>query len=172
LRTGKILKNNPVTEQALRRIQSGAETCVVIQIDPAVETEPQDLSCAVGGTAGEIIYAANGRGVAPLLALYRDAPEKMRGNFVLDKIVGKAAAVILVLGGARKVYGEVMSIAARDYLAARNIPFEYGTLVDNITNRSGDGLCPIERSVLDADDPAECLERILKTVQTLAAGVQ
>jgi hypothetical protein len=94
----------------------------------------------------------------------------MKGAFVLDKVIGKAAAVILVLGGIREAYGEVMSAAGRGYLAAHGIITECGTLVENITNKSGDGLCPIEGSVLEIGDPAECLERIRSTVKNLMSG--
>lgn len=144
-----VKNNSAVMEEALRLIETGKESCVVVRDDA-------------------IVYTASGRGVSPLLALYKNAPEKLRGAFVLDAVIGKAAAAILILGGARGVYGKIMSAAARDYLAARDIPAEYGSLVENITNRSGDGLCPLERSVLEIHDPGECLARILGTLSGFA----
>jgi hypothetical protein len=140
-------------EEALRLVETGTESCVVVRED-------------------KIIYAASGRGVSPLLALYTHEPEKLRDAFVLDAIIGKAAAVILILGGARRAYGKIMSVAARDYLAAHGIIAEYGSLVENITNRSGDGLCPMERAVLGITDPAECLERIQGALSGIMAKSQ
>jgi hypothetical protein len=136
-------------ENALALIQSGEKSCVVVR-------------------AKEIIYAANGRGIAPLLAVYRDEPEKLKDSFVLDKIIGKAAAAILVQGGAYKAYGEIMSIAGRDLLTRNALAVEYGSLVDAIKNRNGDGICPIEQAVLDIDDPQECVARIEEAVRALA----
>ena len=147
------MKNSSaIIEEALRLITTGEANCVAVHEDA-------------------IIYTACGRGVSPLLALCTDAPEKLRGAFVLDSVIGKAAAVILILGGARRVYGKIMSTAARDYLAAHDIPAEYGSLAENITNRSGDGLCPMERSVLDIRDPAEGLARIMNTLSGIAGAV-
>jgi len=180
-------------EEALALIKSGKETCVVLQIEPprrkasdkpiepprrmasGIPIEPRDACAPQVSKASDkqhtkIVYAANGRGVSPLLALYRNDPAKLKGSCVFDTIIGKAAAAILVLGGARAAYGEVMSAAARDYLARHNISAEYGALVDAITNRSGDGICPIEKSVLDAEDPGECLARIEAAVKALAPG--
>ena len=138
-------------EQARELIKSGSASCVIV-------------------SENEIIHTANGRGVAPLLAVYRTAPEKLAGSYVFDKVIGKAAAVILILGGARRAYGGVMSIAAREYLEAHGIPAEYGCLAERIKNRSGDGICPIEQAVLDTACPEECFARIEAAVRTLMAG--
>jgi hypothetical protein len=139
--------------EALQRIRCGSASCVVV-------------------SKGQIIHAADGRGVSPLLKLYGDAPEKLKNSFVLDKIVGKAAAAILILGGARKVYGEIMSAAARDYLIQHNISPKYDRVVDAIANRSGDGICPLELSVSDVDDPKECLARITETIKSFVAQAE
>ena len=112
----------------------------------------QEISCVV--INGEkIVHTADGRGVAPLLDLYHKGTDKLVDSCVVDRIIGKAAAMILLLGKAKSVYGEVMSVAARDYLTGRGIPFQYGSCVDVIAGQGGTGVCPIEASVLDIDDP-------------------
>lgn len=134
--------------EAIGIIKSGEATCVVMQ-------------------EGEIIHTASGRGVSPLLKLYREMPERLAGAVVADKIIGKAAAMILLLGGARAVYGEIMSVAARDYLVAHNIPATSGRCVDVITSRDKKGICPIEQSVLDTDDAEEGLARMTEAIARL-----
>ena len=137
-----------IIEQARQIIKSGKASCVVIQ-------------------DGTIVYRADGRGVSPLLNLYRNNPEKLQNAYVVDKIIGKAAAAILILGGAKSAYGEVMSAAALQYLRSKGIKIGFGRCVDVITSRSGTGICPIERAILDIDDPEEAVVAIIERLKSL-----
>lgn len=121
----------------------------------------EGTSCVIIKDGG-IVHTADGRGVAPLLAVYEKGREKLKAGCVVDRIIGKAAAMILVLGGVKSVYGEIMSSAARAYLEARDIPCQYGLCVNAITGRTGTGICPIESSVLSIDDPVEGFEALTK----------
>ena len=145
--------NADILTEACDRIRSEGTSCVVIRDD-------------------EIIHSADGRGVAPLLALYNQHRDKLKGSCVVDRIVGKAAAMILVLGEVKAVYGDVMSEAAREYLTARGMPFRCGSYVDVISAQTGTGICPIESSVLAIDDPVAGLAAVIQRVAELqqAAG--
>ena len=66
---------------------------------------------------GTILAVGEGTGVQPLLRAWETDPELLRGAVVVDKIVGKAAAMLAVLGGCAGVYGLTMSDAAAAYLA-------------------------------------------------------
>lgn len=114
-----------------------------------------------------IAYQGNGRGVSNLLKLLDTRPELLRGATVVDTVVGKAAAMLLVLGGAKRVYGEMASAAAKDYLAAHGIPLEYGRCIDMIRNRERNGLCPMEQTVWELDDPAEAKTALEKKLASL-----
>lgn len=129
----------------------------------------EDVPC-VFVREGAVLRPGEGTGVRPLVRALDEDPELLRGSVVVDKIVGKAAAMLAVLGGAAGVYGLTMSAAARDYLAARGIPAEWETLTERIINRTGTGLCPMETAVLDIDDPAEGLAALRETMGRLAAG--
>lgn len=129
----------------------------------------EDVPC-VFVREGAVLRPGEGTGVRPLVRALDEDPELLRGSVVVDKIVGKAAAMLAVLGGAAGVYGLTMSAAARDYLAARGIPAEWETLTERIINRTGTGLCPMETAVLDIDDPAEGLTALRETMGRLAAG--
>ena len=137
-----------LTEQALQLIKTGQASCVVVR-------------------ENEIIHTASGPGVSPLMALYREEPDKLKGSLVLDKIIGKAAAVILVLGNTKQAFGEIMSVSGRDYLIHHDIQVEYGSLVDAVINREGNGICPLEQSVVDFDDPRECFVQITAAIKIL-----
>lgn len=145
-------KETEAREAALGLLRSQQASCVVIQ-------------------NGAIVHHVDGRGVLPLLRLYQDAPETFKQAFVLDRIIGKAAAMILVLGGVKQVYGETMSVAAQQYLVKHGIDVEYESLVEMIANPKQDGMCPIEGAVLESDDPEEGLASIQQAMNKLMQSV-
>jgi len=116
---------------------------------------------------GKIIHSADGRGVSPLLMLYNMDREKLRGSCVVDRVIGKAAAMILDLGKVNSVYGGIMSHAAQGYLSERGIPFLYGQSVDLITDQTGEGICPIENSVLSINEPEAGLAAMTNRIAEL-----
>jgi hypothetical protein len=119
---------------------------------------------------GRIVKAGEGTGVGPLITAWEREPELLCGAVIVDKIVGRAAAMLAVLGGAAGVYGLTMSASARDYLSACGIPAEAEVCTERILNRSGTGWCPMEQAVLDIDDPAEGYRKLKETMRRLAAG--
>ena len=44
------------------------------------------------------------RGVADLFRLLREEPQLLRGAFIADKVVGKGAAALMVLGGGEGLF--------------------------------------------------------------------
>ncbi len=136
--------------------------------DVVAEIRQDEWSCVL--VQGEkIVYRGTGPGVAPLRKLYEseDGRRQMQGAWLYDKVIGKAAAVFAVLGQVDAVYGEVTSRAAHRYLNERGVHCEYGDLVDFIQNRTKNGLCPVEQSVLQEDDPQKAYDAILHTIQGL-----
>lgn len=94
------------------------------------------------------------RGILPLMQ-WISGGEFLRGAVVADKVIGKAAAFLLVLGGVREVYAGVISVPAADVLQNAGIPYTYEKKVQNIENRRHDGICPMESAVLKTEDPKE-----------------
>lgn len=94
------------------------------------------------------------RGIAPLLERF-EAGEDLRGFCVADKIIGRAAAMLLILGGVSAAHGDVMSTGAKALLESRGIAVSYETLTERIVNRRGDGLCPMEQAAAPLTDPAD-----------------
>ena len=72
-----------------------------------------------------------------------------------DKIVGKAAAMLYKLLNVNDIYGEVMSIRAINFLEQNNINFKYKIKTNEIINRKGTGICPMEQTVLNIENPIE-----------------
>lgn len=108
---------------------------------------------------GEELICTKQRGVKPLVML-KESGRSYCGYCAADKVVGKATAFLYVLLGVKAVYAAVISRAALDVLKDNSITLEYGTLVDNIINRKGDGICPFEAAVLDISDASSAYTAI------------
>lgn len=102
----------------------------------------------------------DGGGVSDLLRLLAEDAKLLHGASVADKVVGKAAAALMVLAGVKEIYAEVISIPALNLLKANGIITTYGQAVPNITNRTGTGLCPLETRCMTCTTPKECLVQI------------
>lgn len=120
---------------------------------------------------GVVLYQSRERGVRPLLAAV-DAGLDARGCTAVDSIVGRAAALLYVYLGVAAVTAEVMSVGAREVLAAHGIETAARTVAAHIVNRRGDGLCPMEIATSGITDPTEALVAIRKTAAALRAAAQ
>ena len=96
------------------------------------------------------------RGVADLFRLQHEEPQLLRGAFIADKVVGKGAAALMVLGGVEGLFADVVSRPALELLAGAGIAVEYTVVVPNIVNRAG----PVEQLCAGAASAAECLPLI------------
>ncbi len=133
-------------EKAKALLSSGNYTCVVCKGDQ-VRTSAQ-------------------RGVAPLL-FWLDEPADLMGWSAADRVVGKGAAMLYCLLGVRRVYGQIMSVAAMKVFRANGIEASYGTLAEYIRNRAKNGVCPIEAACLGYEEPEEALAVIRRTLEKL-----
>ncbi len=115
----------------------------------------------------EIVVQYNGRGVSPLLDVYQNNKQAMKGGIIVDKLIGRAAAFIIIKGGVSRVYTPLISEDAKKLLEEYNIKVEYDKIVPKILNRQRDGLCPLENSVLGETDPDIALNKICKTINFL-----
>ena len=107
------------------------------------------------------------RGVKDLYTLYTTTPSLLNGALVADKVVGRAAAALMVLGGVKRVYADTISALALEIFAQRDICVEYGNLVPHIINRSHSDMCPMERAtahLTDLDDIFAAIDRFVKSL--------
>lgn len=104
-------------------------------------------------------------GIMPLLGWLEKSPNTLQNSAVADKVVGKAAALLMVLGNVSAVYAEVISASAEEYLQKNQIPFTYGEKVPHILNRGQTDLCPMEKRCLELDSPSEAYEILKEMVQ-------
>lgn len=136
------------------------------QLETAVsELNKAEFCCIL--SKNNCLYKADGIGVKPLVTWLNEDIHCFKGGAIADKVIGKAAALLIVLGGAKSAYGAVMSRAAADILKANKIIYSYGELVPFITNRAKNGICPLEESVAKIDEPVAALAAIRAKIATL-----
>lgn len=154
IRTGCLMDSERIKQQAVEMINRGEADCVVVRANGEWITE-------------------KGRGLSPILRIYEQHPDAMHGAFVVDKVIGRAAAMVAIAGQAYSVHGILMSEDARDLLVWRHaIDASYGELVPRILNANRDGLCPLEQSVEGIDDPKQAIEAIKQRISELSAGAR
>lgn len=116
---------------------------------------------------GETVLTSRERGVKPLVQLIESGTD-LRGFFAADKIVGKAAALLYAHMGVAEIYAEVAGEGAAEVCRRFGIKLTYGELTPKIINRRGDGICPMERTVAEIDEPREALAAIKETLKRLS----
>lgn len=129
----------------------------------ALENDPA-LACVL--VRGEEVVLAKGRGVSPLLG-FLDGGKDFRGYSAADRVAGRAAALLYALLGVKALYAKVLSRTAVKALERQGIAYEYQTLAENIVNRAGTGLCPMEEATEGIDDPREGLAAIRERLKKL-----
>ena len=118
----------------------------------------EDASCVIRNGAETRVF--RGRGVKDLFRLLETDPVFLAGALVADKVIGKGAAALMVLGGVRAVHAGVVSTPALGLFAAAHIPVEYGLEVPHIINRTKTGWWPVETLCRACRTDEECLPRI------------
>lgn len=108
------------------------------------------------------------RGVKDLYRLLKEDPEFLRGAFIADKVVGKAAAALMILGGVKEVFANVVSLPASELFGHAHIRAEYMQVVPHIINRTQTDWCPLEKRCADTVTPEACLPVIENFMMTLS----
>lgn len=156
---------------------------MAIEIKDLIELlHSEGCSCVIY-SCGQITLCRE-RGVKDLYRILTQQPELLKDALLADKVIGKGAAALMVLGGVKEVYADVISVPALEMLTGNRIPSShenfvyvnnsntipvysssgilvtYGKLVPHIINRTGTGICPVETICSDANKPEDCLPLI------------
>lgn len=130
---------------------------------------PPDMSRVMAALQKEGVTLAvdNGRlntysehGVKTLMDLVDKHPRVLRDARVADKVVGKAAASLMVLGGVKEVYADTISKPGKEMLDKFGVKNTAGKTVDNVLNATKSDLCPLEKAVASHGEPRDCYEAL------------
>jgi hypothetical protein len=119
--------------------------------------------CAADETG--LVVSISGTGIQPLLTTVERAHGTMRRELEWgDWMVGKAAALLLLLMHPRAVFGAFMSVDAQAVLDRARIPYTCDHTIPSVLNRKGTGPCPMEMAVHGVEDPSAALETLKKVL--------
>lgn len=107
-------------------------------------------------------YTSYAGGILPLLKPLVQDNDFFAQAIVFDKVIGKAAALLMIKGKVKSIHGNLMSMPAKEILEEAGIDFTYQKLCKRIQNKKKTGICPMEASVLETSDPEVAFQILLK----------
>lgn len=113
------------------------------------------------------VLAYDTKGIATLLQIVNDGSGLLRGATVVDKVVGKAAAALLILGGTKELHALLISRGALDLLASTGVKVSCDQQTDHIMNSAQTDWCPMEKACRDCKTADECLAAIRKQIMKM-----
>ena len=118
--------------------------------------------CVIVDSRDGAVYSSDQKGIRPLMNWLEKSPEILKGSYAADRVIGKAAAFLMIHGGIKEVFAEIVSQSALDCFSAFNVPCAYEKKVPRILNRDQSGLCPMESCCMELSDPEEAFQTLRK----------
>lgn len=125
-------------------------------------------SCVVANN--KKIRTFNSRGVKDLYDLLNTDAGFLKGASVADKVVGKAAASLMILGGIGELYTDLISTPALRMLKNNGIKTSFGMEVPVILNRNQSDWCPLEIICHQGDSPKDFFPSIEKFIKDMTSS--
>lgn len=101
------------------------------------------------------------RGVADLYDLLTQEPDFLKGALIADKVVGKGAAALMISGGIKELYTDIISSKAMDLFRTSDVKVGFGQEVPFIWNRDRTGWCPVE-TMCSEEESAEAILPLIR----------
>ena len=115
-----------------------------------------DATCVVVKNGNT--YYSNEKGIKPLMEWLKQDKDFLQNAFVADKVIGKAAAMIMIYGGVKAIYGSLVSEHTVSFLENSGVEFYFDKNVPYILNRTQTDMCPMEKRCIDLDSAFEAFE--------------
>ena len=131
-------------------------------LDMAKEVFYQEKWSLVVVNKGKIISKKNKSRLLPLIKTMEQFKEKVRGGTVADKVVGRAAAMIMVAYGIAEVFTPLISEGGKNILREASIYVEAEKTVPVILNEHRKKPCPMEKMVSEIEDPVSGKNLLMK----------
>lgn len=98
-----------------------------------------------------LVFNSSGDGLLPLLGYASRFTPYEKGVTVFDRVVGNAAALLLIKIDCREVYSSLGSEPAAKTLRKYGIGYHFEETVPYIQNRDREGICLMEKLSLGKD---------------------
>ncbi len=102
------------------------------------------------------IRTFSGRGISDLYNLITTDTSFLKGALLADKVVGKGAAALMIIGGITELYTDVISDSAWELFQTSSIKVSYKLRVPKIWNHAHTDSCPVEKLCKEAKTAEEC----------------
>lgn len=127
-----------------------------------------NYSCVINNNGETRTYSQSG--VADLYDLVKSNDNFLNGASMADKIVGKGAASLMVVGGIKELRTHIISHSAVQLLQEAGVKVSFDEEVDHIINRSKTDWCPLEKRVKDAPNAQAAMPIIEQFIADMKAG--
>ena len=146
----QLKQGNLIMEELINLLHSGGYSCVIAN--------------------GDNIRTFTQRGVADLYDLLTQEPDFLKGASIADKVVGKGAAALMILGGIRELHTDIISSKALDLLRSSDIKVHFVQEVPFIWNRDHTGWCPVETMCSEEESAEAILPLIRDFLEKIRSG--
>jgi tonB-dependent outer membrane receptor len=102
--------------------------------------------------------------------LLTQEPDFLKGASIADKVVGKGAAALMILGGIRELHTDIISSKALDLLRSSDIKVHFVQEVPFIWNRDHTGWCPVETMCSEKESAEAILPLIRDFLEKIRSG--
>jgi hypothetical protein len=109
---------------------------------------------------GKTLFESGSSGIYGLLQAIEKLKKKMSGSSVADRVVGRAAALLLAYSHVNEVYAPILSKEGQKVLEENGIKVEYLNLVQKILDQMGKNICPFERFSSEIMSPNEAYKQL------------
>jgi len=109
---------------------------------------------------GRVLFETESHGISGLLKAIDQLKDDMAGSSVADRVVGRAAALLLVYSGVVAVFADTISEGGIDVLKNNDIFQEFGRRVPSILDSRKADVCPFEKLVAKFSEPRQAYEKL------------
>jgi len=120
-----------------------------------------DLSLQVE-KEGVVFFSSAEAMLKPLFTCLQQHAAEMAGSTVIDKIVGRAAAMLCAQGRVAKIITPLISRSAIEILEQYQISYHALRILPQIMNRDQSGPCPMEKLAGQFEHPQEFVDELAR----------
>lgn len=118
---------------------------------------------------GVLIFASSLKGIRPHLEAINELGPELEGTLMVDKILGRAAAFLMIYSKADEAIAAVVSTPGKMVLEKYGIKCSYQTEVPHIKMENGVIYCPFESMVQGIEDPVDAYHAIIDKMNSFRA---
>lgn len=118
------------------------------------------------------IKTYNQRNLKPVFLALEDYNNDFSECFIADRRISKASAILFAYGNAKNIITPVMTKTADEFFKKRGINCTSNEITDSVLDKNSKIKCPLERTVLDTNDPYIGYQRLKEKVFKRGIGFE